>query len=453
MACRSRRFLVFCPFNWFQSIRLLNRHTNSTRKDTPRVLAVRILSLILDGGKPLSDALAESGADRLPAAQDRAYTRSLVLTTLRHLEGVDAVLGRFMQKPLPGKAAPVRQALRLGAAQLLFSDTPAYATVGETVNAVTAFGFGGFKGLVNAVLRKVAAEGAGHLPAQPKVPAWLHRLLEEDYGAQASAIGRGLLTEAPLDLTMLAPEWAGWEQMPGSRIGPVTFRMDASADIRTLPGFDEGVWQVQDLAASLPALLLGNVAGRSVLDLCAAPGGKTAQLAAAGAAVTAVDRSPPRLKTLEENLRRLRLSAQSVAADILAWEPDAPFDAILLDAPCSATGTVRRHPDLLYLKDTRDVDAMASLQRALLTRAWQWLRPGGTLVYATCSLQKAEGERQAEWFLTEKGDAVFAPIAPAAVPGVEMAVTPEGTLRTLPVYLAGRGGMDGFFAAVFTKRG
>lgn len=426
--------------------------TPSTKKETPRMLAVRILSLILDGRKPLSDAIAESGADKALQAQDRAFTRNLVLTTLRHLGEVDAVLAAFMQKPLPGKAKLVRQALRLGTAQLLFSDTPAYATVGETVNAVNALGFSGFKGLANAVLRKVAAEGKNHIPSHrnSNIPAWLQHLLKEDYGAEADDISTALLQEAPLDITLLKPVADEAALLSGQRIGPVTVRLAESADVRSLPGFHEGTWQVQDLAASLPALLLGEVKGKAVLDLCAAPGGKTAQLASAGAIVTAVDRSAERLKILQENLTRLQLAANVIAADALTWQPEYPFDAILLDAPCSATGTVRRHPDLMYLKDASDISDMTALQWHLLTRAWTWLKPAGLLVYAVCSLQKAEGERQAERFIHETPDASLQPIRPDELKGLEKARTPEGTLRTLPHYIDG--GMDGFFAARFLKR-
>jgi len=224
-------------------------------------------------------------------------------------------------------------------------------------------------------------------------------------------------------------------------------RLPIGTTVPDLPGFTEGTWWVQDRAAALPARLLGPVAGKNVLDLCAAPGGKTAQLAAAGAKVTAVDRSAKRLETLTQNLERLNLSAEVLAADALTWAPDAPFDAILLDAPCSATGTIRRHPDLPYLKGPGDVTKLAALQEKLLARAADWLAPGGLLVFATCSLQPEEGPERVRAFLSERGDYACEPIDPGESGLSPEMISPEGWLRTLPSMAAQHGGMDGFFAA------
>ncbi|MBL6078310.1 RsmB/NOP family class I SAM-dependent RNA methyltransferase [Belnapia sp. T18] len=328
----------------------------------------------------------------------------------------------------------------MGAAELLLLGTPAHAAVASCVTLVPK----PFTGLANAVLRRVAEAGAAALEGldaeRLDTPPWLWSAWHAAYGPGVRAIAAAHREEAPLDLSLApgtaAPE--GGEQLPTG-----SWRYPPGTRVAEMPGFTEGGFWVQDAAAALPARMLGVRAGERVLDLCAAPGGKTAQLVAAGGQVVAVEREPRRAMRLRENLARLRLEAEVVEADAVQWDAGgAVFDAVLLDAPCTATGTIRRHPDVPYLKRARDVPAMAEVQRALLAAAARRVAPGGRLVFATCSLQPEEGEGHAapEGFVAD-------PVRPEEVPGLEAAVTGAGTLRTRPDLWAERGGMDGFFMA------
>ncbi|HMN88113.1 MAG TPA: RsmB/NOP family class I SAM-dependent RNA methyltransferase, partial [Bauldia sp.] len=293
-------------------------------------------------------------------------------------------------------------------------------------------------------------------PARENTPDWLWTRWVSAYGEEtARAIAAAHRVEPALDLTVRS-DAAGWAERLGGIVLPTgSVRLVPSGPVDALPGFTEGAWWVQDAAAALPARLLGDVAGKHVADLCAAPGGKTAALAAAGARVTAVDASAARLTRLSANLARLGLSAETVAADILAWEPDAAFDAILLDAPCTATGTIRRHPDIAWLKRPEDVAKLADLQGRMLDRIVPWLKPGGTLVYCTCSLEPEEGEAQAAR-LAARPALAPRPVTAAEIGGLGEAVTPAGTVRTLPSQLPGAtprlSGVDGFFVARFVRR-
>ncbi|GAB4193392.1 MAG: transcription antitermination factor NusB [Thalassobaculales bacterium] len=423
----------------------------------PRALAVSLMRAVMDQHRALDEAMA--GDARLAALdpRDRAFCRTLVATTLRRLGQIDALLKGHLRRPLPARAAPVRQALRLGAAQLLFLGLPAHAAVGETVGVVEGLGFAGLKGLANAVLRRLADDGPAALAAQdaPRLalPGWLWGRWVAAYGeATTRAIAAALLEEPPLDISVKgdAPAWA-------ARLGAVvlptgSLRRPLGGRIEDLPGYAEGEWWVQDAAATLPARLLGEVRGRDLIDLCAAPGGKTAQLAAAGARVIAVDRSEPRLARLQANLRRLGLPARAVAADAGTWQPPAPADAVLLDAPCSATGTLRRHPDVAHLKRPEDIGRLAALQARLLRNALAMLRPGGTLVYCVCSLEPEEGPGVVEAALAE-GIAQRLPVAAGEIGGLAECLTPAGDLRTLPCHLAAAGGLDGFYAARLRRPG
>ncbi|MBS0558644.1 MAG: RsmB/NOP family class I SAM-dependent RNA methyltransferase, partial [Proteobacteria bacterium] len=334
--------------------------------------------------------------------------------------------------------------LRIGAAGLLLLDTPPHAAVATAVALVRARGLPKFAPLVNAVLRRVADAAATALDGLdgPRLdtPAWLWAA----WGARARSIATAHQHEAPLDLT-LKP---GAEPPPGAVLLPWggTVRLPAGARVAELPGFAEGDFWVQDAAAALPARLLGVRPGERVADLCAAPGGKTAQLAAAGAAVTAVDRNPARLDRLRENLNRLRLTAELVAADIVSWTPPEPFDAILLDAPCSSTGTIRRHPDVLHLRKAGDIPSLVRAQDALLEAAARMLPPGGRLVYAVCSLQPEEGAPRVAQACASAG-LVHDPFLPGELAAFPEALTPEGFFRTDPGMLSELGGVDGFFAA------
>ncbi len=405
--------------------------------DPTREAAFDLLSAVLDGRRMLEEAL-----DALPAmaARDRAAGHRLAAAALRRLGTLDAVMEPFLRRAPP---EPVRHVLRLGMAQLLLLDTPSHAAVATSVALARSRGQVPFAGLVNAVLRRVAELGGAALEgldaARLDTPAWLWAA----WGAEARAIAEAHRQEAPLDLT-LRP---GAQAPPGGDTLPTgSVRFPAGTRVAELPGYAEGAFWVQDAAAALPARLLAPCPGERVADLCAAPGGKTAQLAAAGATVIAVERDAGRLARLRENLARLRLAAATVAADAGTWRPEAPLDAVLLDAPCSATGTARRHPDVLRLRRPRDLAALAAAQDRLLAAAASMLRPGGRLVYAVCSLQPEEGQNRIDAAL---GHLPFrrAPFTLDELAALPEALTSAGDLRTTPALWPERGGMDGFYAA------
>jgi 16S rRNA (cytosine967-C5)-methyltransferase len=419
-----------------------------------RVVAFEILGQVLDRRRPLDQAIAaHEGFARLEP-RDRAFVRNLLATTLRRLGQIDAVLSGCLTHELPPRGRSVMQALRLGAAQLLFLGTPAHAAVDGSVRLADSRALASYKGLVNAVLRRVAREGAALVPGQDaarlNTPDWLWRSWSRAHGEEtARSIAQAHLREPPLDLSVPAePErWAA--ALGGSVLptGSVRRPAELGGAIESLPGYADGAWWVQDAAAALPARLLGDVAGKAVIDLCAAPGGKTAQLAAAGARVVAVDRSAQRLERVGANLARLQLSAELVAADAAAWRPAALADAVLLDAPCSATGTIRRHPDVLWQKRPEDVAALASTQDGLLRAAAEMLKPGGILVYCVCSLEAEEGAPRVAAAI-ESGLLEPDPVRAGEVTGVpEEAIGPDGALRTFPSQLQALGGWDGFYAA------
>ena len=361
--------------------------------DPTREAAFDLLTTVLDKRRPLEEAL-----DALPelAPRDRAAAHRLAAAVLRRMGTLDAVLEPFLRKAPPD---PVRHVLRIGAAGLLLLDTPRHAAVATAVALARARRLTPFAGLVNAVLRRVAEGGAALLAELdgPRLdtPAWLWA----SWGEQARAIALAHQHEAPLDVTLrpgaAAPE--GGEVLPTGSV-----RFPAGTRVTDIPGFAAGDCWVQDAAAALPARLLAARPGERVADLCAAPGGKTAQLAAAGASVTAVERDPARLVRLRENLRHWRLAAETVQADATAGRR-RPFDAVLLDAPCSATGTIRRHPDVPRIKRPRDVRALTETQDRLLAAALAMLRPGGRLIYSVCSLQPEEGAERIEAALARGG--------------------------------------------------
>jgi 16S rRNA (cytosine967-C5)-methyltransferase len=407
--------------------------------DPTRSLALALLRAVLDQHRPLEDAL-----DRLPPAEprDRAAAHRLAACVLRRMGTLDAVLEPHLAKAPP---PDVRLILLLGAAQLLFLGTPPHAAVGTAVDLARAEKLTPFAKMVNAVLRRVAAHGPGLLgqldSARLDTPQWLWT----SWGAEARLIAEGQQGEAPLDIS-LPPGAAAPEG--GVRLPTGSWRYPAGTRVTELAGFEDGAFWVQDAAAALPAMLLAAKPGERVADLCAAPGGKTAQLAATGASVVAVERDPRRLGRLRENLARVKMEVAIVQADALAWAPGEKFDAVLLDAPCSATGTIRRHPDVAHIKKPRDVTALAEGQRALLAAAAHMLKPGGRLIYAVCSLQPEEGAAQAA--LGVPGLAP-APFTTADLPGLQQAVTPAGHIRTSPAFWSESGGMDGFFCARFVR--
>jgi 16S rRNA (cytosine967-C5)-methyltransferase len=405
--------------------------------DATRDAAFTLVSAVLDQGFALDDAL-----EALPAAdpRDRAAAHRLAAAVLRRTGTLDAMLEPFMHKAPP---LPVRHVLRLGAAGLLLLETPPHAAVATAVALARARGLAPFCPLVNAVLRRVAAAGTAALDAVdgPRLdtPPWLWA----SWGADARAIAVAHQREAPLDLSLHpdAPLPAGGTTLPNGSV-----RLPAGTRVAEIGGFDHGDFWVQDAAAAMPGRLLDARAGEHVADLCAAPGGKTAQLAATGASVTAVERDAERLARLRENLARLRLTVDAVQADATDWAPPRPFDAILLDAPCSATGTIRRHPDIAHLKRPRDVVALTAVQDRLLAAAAGMLRPGGRLVYAVCSLQPEEGAQRIAAAIATSG-LRRAPFTAQELAFLPEARTAEGDLRTHPGMWPALGGMDGFFAA------
>jgi 16S rRNA (cytosine967-C5)-methyltransferase len=428
----------------------------------PRVLALDLLTQVLRRRRPLDEALEAQSAVARPdlarlAARDRGFIRLVVATCLRRLGQIDALIDACLAKPLPAKAAPVRDVLRLGIAQLVFLGTAAHAAVNSTVELAEAAGFAGHKGLVNAMMRRLVREGPARIAAQDaailNTPDWLWRSWTSAYGeATGRAIAAAHLAEPPLDLTVKSGAEA-WAARLGARILPTgTLRLVNAGSVADLAGYGEGGWWVQDAAAALPARLLGDVRGQRVIDLCAAPGGKTAQLAAAGAIVTAVDRTQKRLVRLSANLDRLGLAAELVAADAALWRPPAPADAVLLDAPCSATGTIRRHPDLPWLKTAEDVTKLAAVQDRLLAAAIAMVRPGGSVVFCTCSLEPMEGPERIGALLASDAPVALDPIQAGEIELPE-AITQEGFLRTLPCQWGEIGGMDGFFAARVRRAG
>ncbi len=406
---------------------------------------------------PLDEALTARLDSRLEP-RDRAFARHLAATTLRRLGQIDALIAAYVARPLPKDAHTPRNILRLGAAQLVFLETPAHAAVNETVALTAARGAERYKGLVNAVLRRLAAEGkqraAGQDAAKLDTPEWLWKSWSAAYGeATARRIAEAHLAEPPLDFSVNGDPAAWAARLDGELLPTGSLRRRAGGLVTELPGFADGTWWIQDAAAALPARLLGDVGGQRVIDLCAAPGGKTAQLAAAGARVTAVEQSAPRLARLRENLARLKLAADLVAADAATWRPAEPADAVLLDAPCSATGTIRRHPDLPWRKTAKDIPALAAAQQRLLANAAAMVKPGGRLVYAVCSLQPEEGPAVVARFLDKHPAFAREPVAPREIAGAGEFIIGDGTLRTLPCHWIGRGGIDGFYIARLRARG
>jgi 16S rRNA (cytosine967-C5)-methyltransferase len=438
----------------------MNRPKSHHSQETPGLAARRVAAEILEGvlrrGRPLDDQLESHPGLAALADRDRALTRRLIATVLRRLGTLRHLLSLFLQQGPPANAPRVETALLIGAAQILWLDVPDHAAVDLAVRIAQADRRAShYSGLVNAVLRRIAKDGLARLAeidsADFDTPPWLMQRWLRAYGADtARAIARANGQEPALDLSVKddAESWAA--RLRGRVLPTGTVRTVAHGRISLLPGFPEGAWWVQDAAAALPARLFGDVSGRRVADLCAAPGGKTMQLAQAGAKVTAVDRSDARLNRLRDNLARLKLQAETIAADATEWTAE-PFDAVLLDAPCSSTGTIRRHPDVPWLKHEADLAHMISLQQRLLERAATLVKPGGTLVYCVCSLEPEEGADQVTAFLGRESNFRRRSISAGEVGGLAELLTPAGDLRSLPCHLADPepqfSGVDGFYAA------
>ena len=408
-------------------------------KDIPGLPARRAALRLLDGVLRRGETLEQNEVAALRGlpASDAGLARAIAAETLRWLPDFDALIDSATREVLPEDAKP-RTVLRLMLAQWLRLDTPPHAVIATALPLLS----GGPKRLAHGVFGALTKRGV-ELPAAPT----LSEAVAQRWGERAGAIAAGLAEPPPLDLTLKdASHTAEWAVKLGAdSLMPGHLRLSRGQAVHGLEGFEDGAWWVQDLAASLPARLLGEGGGKRALDLCAAPGGKTLQLAAQGWQVTALDISAKRLKLLEENLKRTGLSADVIAADAFKWEPDAPFDAILIDAPCTATGTARRHPDVLHRIGPRQIADLAEVQARLIERASGWLTPGGILVYAVCSLESEEGEDQAEkvWLTKE-------PISAEELPA-GLSPTAKGTLRTDPGMLPEHGGLDGFFVARWRK--
>ena len=384
--------------------------------------------------------------------RDRAFARALAMTVLRRKGGLDRILQQRLAKPPPEE---VQALLALGAAQLLWLDTPAHAAVSTTMALAEAQRSSlAFKPLINAVLRGIGRDGPPELPPEVWAPDWLLARWRAAYGETAALAISALIPEEPLaDLTPKDPDDAAAlaEAVEGKVLPGGSVRTPRRGDLSEWPGFEEGRWWVQDASAAIPARLLHARAGETVLDLCAAPGGKTLQLAATGAEVTAVDRSASRLERVRQNLDRMGLKAEVIAADAGAWDDPRQFDAVLLDAPCASTGTFRRHPDVLWAARPADIAKLAEVQRRLLAAAARKVKPGGRLVYCVCSLEPEEGEGQVAPFVAAHTDFRLDPVTEGEGGASAASMTPEGALRILPCHL--EGGTDGFFAARFVRTG
>jgi 16S rRNA (cytosine967-C5)-methyltransferase len=419
-----------------------------------RAVARDLLDQVLQKYRTLDEAAGLVRGFGLLAPRDRAFARLLAASVLRRRGSLDAVLARCLDKGAPPQ--PIETILRLGAAQLLLLETPDHAAVGETV-ALCGRREEKLKGLVNAVLRRVAREGKAMLAeldaARLDTPPWLWHVLSTAHGESvARAVAAVHAGEPPLDLSVKA-DAAGWAEKLGAVVLPNgSLRLPDGGGVTDLPGFAEGAWWVQDAAAALPAHLLGDVSGKDVLDLCAAPGGKTLQLAAAGARVVAVDQSAGRLGRLRENLVRTGLTATCIAADVAAWKPDAPVGHVLLDAPCTASGTLRRNPEIAYLKSPADADKLVGVQDRLLDAAAEMTAPGGTLVYAVCSLDPREGRSRVAAFLARNEAFVRRRVEPTEIGGDAALISDDGDLVTLPCNWATQGGLDGFYAARLVRQ-
>jgi 16S rRNA (cytosine967-C5)-methyltransferase len=420
----------------------------------PRRIAFDVLSKVLGKNHPLDEAFNSHPHLEKLTPKAKAFARALCTTTLRHKGFIDSLIDACMDSRPKGDARAVLHIMRMGVAQLYFLHVPAHAAVSEALILTGYAKMVQYKNLINAVLRRIDREKkeypTAHI-ARLNIPNWLFESWVNAYGEEtAQAIAEAHRFEAPLDFTLrFDDEAALWAtRLEGEVLPTGSVRRKAGGRIEEMSGFESGTWWVQDAAAALPVKMLGDVKGKTVLDLCAAPGGKTMQLAAAKANVIAVDKSENRLKRVTENLERTKLKAEIIVGDLMEWEPSEPVDAILLDAPCTATGTLRRHPDGLWTKKSEDIRAMADIQGKVLHRASSWVKPEGLIVYCVCSLQPEEGEMMAKSFL--KGHKNFE-LVKANLLGCEELISEEGFLRCLPSHLKEKGGLDGFFAATFRR--
>lgn len=426
--------------------------------------AIEIFDAVFRNGKGLEEEYARHmerlGKKHPLEIRDRTFIRLLVTLTLRRLGQIDDIISRFLKKPLEDKASYIQDILRIGTTQLVFLDTPAHAAVSTGVSLVkNDRRYGGFAGLTNAVLRRIAQDGKkiaeSQNPATLNIPSWLLKKWQTEYGAEtAKKIALAGLTEAPLDFSVKTdPEfWA--EQLQAVVMPTGSLRREKQAAIPQLPGYEKGAWWIQDLSAAMPAKLFHNLKNKRAIDICAAPGGKTAQMIMAGADVTAIDISENRVKRLKENLDRLNLHAETVCADVREWwkkhrEQTRKFDIVLLDAPCSATGTLRRHPDVVCHRVPQDISRLCDTQKELLETAVQMMTDEAEMVYCVCSVLPEEGRLLIN-NAVQSGLVERVALKETEIPK-EM-ITPEGDLLILPFFYEANGGCDGFYAARLRKR-
>lgn len=427
-----------------------------------RQVAAKLLSAIIDK-KNSFDGLCdhERGHPQYLALSqaDQALCRAILQSALRHRAAISTLLAKFLVRPLPQNAHALKHILHIAAAQILYLNVPNHAALYLAVEAAKAAPrCQRFSGLINALLRKIsqadpiASQNFSHLPS------WFTDFLIKDYGPErAKAIVKAQTKEACLDLSVKSNPALWAQKLNGIVLANGSVRLQPQQRaVHELPGFSEGAWWVQDVAAALPCLLLGDIAGKKVADLCAAPGGKTAQMVAMGGSVTAVDISKNRLKRLENNMKRLGFTVTLYERPLQAFAPPHLFDALLLDVPCSSTGTIRRHPDILWSKDAADIDKLSLLQYTLLSKAFDFLKPGGILVFSNCSLAKQEGEAVVKKLLDQRPDIMLSHVTPDELGDFSSLITPEGYVRTTPADLVldqpNMSGMDGFFAARLQKQ-
>lgn len=429
------------------------------------MVASKLLSAAIDKKISLDgmlDPVHGNPAYKQLSDADRALARAILVTSLRHLPRLEAAISAMLDSPLPEGARALHHVLVVAAAQILHLDVPSHAVVDVAVEQANRDPRNRrFAKLVNAVLRRLAREKEAILEQTASVspvPEWFFERLADAYGIEAAReMAEAQLVPPTIDLTVKSDPEAWVERLQGRLLPTGSVRLPAfEGAVSSLPGYEDGEWWVQDAAASIPAKLFGDIRGKRIADLCAAPGGKTAQLAAAGAEVIAVELSANRLARLKENFTRLGLSAHLVQEDLFQFAPDELLDGVLLDAPCSSTGTTRRHPDVLWTKGPGDIAKLAALQAKMLRHAVKLVKPGGLIVFSNCSLDPLEGEQLVANLLAEDKGLKRVPVDPKDWPGLEEAVSAVGEFRTTPAMLPATegfpGGLDGFFASVLRRR-
>ena len=422
-----------------------------------RAAATDLIGDVLRARRPFDTAFAGHRSIAAMSARDRAFVHNLAITTLRRLGTIDHLVKLCLKRPLPRRAQQVRDILRVGSCQLLFMQVAAHGAVATCVELTRQLGHSAHIKLVNAVLRRLARDGTQIISkldeAKINTPEWLWKTWSAFYGEDVCRqIAAAHLFGAPLDISTTGDPKTWAAELGGDILFANTIRLTSRGLVTELPGFQDGQWWVQDAAAGLVADLAGDVTSKSVIDLCAAPGGKTSQFLTRGARVTAVDRSAARLERMAKNMERLGFEPRIIEADVTTWRSSEPADVVMLDAPCSATGTARRHPDVLWSKSEADVAQLAIVQERMISAAAESVAPGGLLIFATCSLQPEEGVNHVPPFLATHPAFKFEPITAAEIHGLAEMLTSGGCFRSLPCHFSNRGGIDGFFAARFRRQ-